>query len=284
VLCCFLNFCGATTACKNLNRSAVAEPYCKLAGTNGPPDPNFASCNASGAWIDSDGDGFSDAEEIQGFIDVNDNGVYDAGIDVLLPRADPHKPDVYLHYDYSYASDHDHNPPPEVIQWMVDAFTVHGVNLHIDPQHNAINESTAKVVTRQDPPDPACAGPSATSMNQLRQTYLPLNQHLAYHYMVFRHWNTCDSALDCNNCPVDDECGGGLPPAFGMYGSAEIAGDDAIVSFGTFVDAGRPIPSNAVSGITMHELGHNFGLFHGGGSCDNFKPNYLSVVNCAAFC
>jgi hypothetical protein len=30
----------------------------------------------------------------------------------------------------------------------------------------------------------------------------------------------------------------------------------------------------------MHELGHNLGLRHGGPfSCDNFKPNYLSVMN-----
>ena len=30
----------------------------------------------------------------------------------------------------------------------------------------------------------------------------------------------------------------------------------------------------------MHELGHNLGLKHGGpGSCDNYKPNYLSIMN-----
>jgi len=64
-----------------------------------------------------------------------------------------------------------------------------------------------------------------------------------------------------------------------MYGIGEINGDDAIVSFGTFVDAGVQIPANALSGVTMHELGHNFGLFHGGPASDNFKPNYLSVMN-----
>ena len=29
----------------------------------------------------------------------------------------------------------------------------------------------------------------------------------------------------------------------------------------------------------MHELGHNFELLHGGSTCDNYKPNYLSVMN-----
>ena len=40
----------------------------------------------------------------------------------------------------------------------------------------------------------------------------------------------------------------------------------------------------AEAAIFMHELGHNFGLRHGGwpgclGSEDNLKPNYLSVMN-----
>jgi protein-disulfide isomerase len=277
---CFVNFCGAQTACANVNRSATATPWCVLTGANGPPDLDFNACNTAGLWRDSDGDGLSDAAEAQGYIDVNANGVYDPGIDVLLPGADPNKADVYLHYDYTVASDHNHNPPPQAIQYMLDAFAAHGVNLHIDPRHNTIDESAAKVVTLQNPPDPACTGPSAKSTAQLRQqTNFGANK-LAYHYMVFSHWATCDSAFDCQErCPADPECGGGLPPEFGMVGSGEIVGDDAIVSFGIFVDAGRPIPANAISGVTMHEFGHNLGLFHGGGACDNFKPNYLSVMN-----
>ncbi len=203
-----------------------------------------------------------------------------------LPGADPHKPDVYLHYDYFYTSDHSHNPPPEAIQWMVDAFAAHGVNLHVDPQHNAIDESAAKVVTllASGPdfvPDPACAGSSAASMHQLRQQYFTSPNNLAYHYVVFSHWSSCDSVADCLRCAPDPECGGGQPPQFGALGSAEIGGDDAIISLGAVVDAGVPIPPSAVSGVTMHEFGHNFGLFHGGPVCDNYKPNYLSVMNYA---
>ncbi len=29
----------------------------------------------------------------------------------------------------------------------------------------------------------------------------------------------------------------------------------------------------------MHELGHNLGLYHGGGDNCNYKPNYNSVMN-----
>ena len=288
---CFVNFCGATISCMNVNRSATSTPYPVLAGVNGPPDPNFSACNAAGLWRDTDGDSLSDAAESQGYIDINANGVDDPDVDIPLPGADPNTPDVYLHYDYTVASDHNHNPPPEAIQFVVDAFAAHGITLHIDAQHNAICENAsdagcitvgtgAKVVTLVANPNPSCAGPSAVSPHQLRAAIPYLNLiKPAYHYMVFGHWSSCDNALDCNQCEADQECGGGSPPSPGSYGSSEIFGDDSIVSFGTLVDADVQIPLEAWGGVTMHELGHNFGLFHGGGICDNYKPNYLSVMN-----
>jgi len=36
---------------------------------------------------------------------------------------------------------------------------------------------------------------------------------------------------------------------------------------------------NFVVGTLMHELGHNLNLRHGGDEDENFKPNYLSVMN-----
>jgi hypothetical protein len=302
---CFVNFCGATAACRNVNLSATTNPYCQLAGIGvfqGSPDPNFGACGGSGGarlWLDTDGDGFSDAAESVGYIDVNANGVFDPGIDVPLPQADPSRPDVYLHYDYMSAPDHDHKPPAEAIQWMIDAFAARGVNLHIDPVHNAIPEAGQKVVTNQTsgPPDfalnSACAGDASTggavSMHALAQQYLPGNMKLAYHYMVFAHYSTCPDAAHCSACTsaAEGDCVSGSttsPPFAGAIGDAEINGGHAIVSLGPFVDSGVSIPIETTSGVTMHELGHNFGLVHGGitssgPDCSNQKPNYISVMN-----
>src|SRR5262249_36179803 len=89
---CYVNFCGATTAYKSLNKSDVGPAFggnslCSLVQAGG-------ECVGT-AFVDSDGDGLSDALETLGYVDMNANGVYDPGINILLLRADPKKPDVY---------------------------------------------------------------------------------------------------------------------------------------------------------------------------------------------
>src|SRR5260370_4008120 len=49
---------------------------------------------------DTDGDGLNDVWEIAGGIDINNDSRIDAVNDVLLPGADPNKPDVYVQYDW----------------------------------------------------------------------------------------------------------------------------------------------------------------------------------------
>jgi hypothetical protein len=75
-------------------------------------------------------------------------------------------------------------------------------------------------------------------------------------------------------------------------GWAEIDGNDFVVSLGSF--AGGVGSTDDQESAVMHELGHNLGLYHGGGvppdvngngydlvddNADNCKPNYLSVMS-----
>ena len=60
----------------------------------------------------------------------------------------------------------------------------------------------------------------------------------------------------------------------GSSGQAEIAGDDLIVSLQCSGQA-----TVSVANTIVHELGHNFGLRHGGFESINYKPNYNSVMN-----
>jgi hypothetical protein len=244
------------------------------------------------ACADSDGDGLPDAWESAGGVDINGDGKIGPKYDVLLPGADPHKVDVYLHYDYTFAADHDHNPPAQAMQYIVDAFAAHGISLHIDPQHSAVSEDKALVVQLTNFPkleaDPACVGPHGVSMYQLRQLTNFGARRFAYHYMIFSHFSECDPTTGaCSKCgqlsAEITSCG--LPefPDGTRSGVSELYGDDAIVSTGYITDAlGIPISSLPLefwAGLSMHEFGHNLALFHGGGDCINQKPNYLSVMN-----
>lgn len=60
--------------------------------------------------------------------------------------------------------------------------------------------------------------------------------------------------------------------------SMGIPGKDFIVSLGSW---GKRNTERAKIGTFMHELGHNLGLKHGGADHNNYKPNYISIMNYA---
>jgi hypothetical protein len=233
----------------------------------------FNACAAISGCVDSDGDGLCDAWEIAGGIDFDGDGIIDPVNDLLLPGADPQRKDLYLEIDYMVAADHGHRPRPEAIQAVVDAFARHGITVHVDPVHDAIPET--RVVTFQSL-DPACAGPSASSIYDLKARYSDPKRRSAYHYVVFGHYNTCDSPIGCAACPPF--IGSQVP--FGSGGLAELPGNDLIVSLGYIFDLGFTPTLEQEAGVLMHELGHNLGLRHGGDQDEpDYKPNFLSVIN-----
>ena len=67
--------------------------------------PDTPAC--SGTCADADGDGLNDAWEIAGGVDLNGDGlITDSTHDLLLTGADPHKPDIFVQYDWL-----DYGPP-----------------------------------------------------------------------------------------------------------------------------------------------------------------------------
>jgi len=103
---------------------------------------------------------------------------------------------------------------------------------------------------------------SASSANILNA------KRLAFRYVLFAH-NVVGSP------------GGGSSGS----GCAEVGGDDAVVTLGSFatttvdgVSHGRGT-TDQQAGTFMHELGHTLGLRHGGIDGNNCKPNYRSVMS-----
>ncbi len=156
-------------------------------------------------------------------------------------------------------------------------------------------------------------GKYAVSLYDLKAMSAYDKQNIAYHYDFFGHYSSCDSNAHCSACPAalnPDGTPKALPVAK-QTGIAEISGNDFIVSMGgLFGDLAKAPGTYSVGSTFMHELGHNLGLHHGGGidtpcgtdadcpggvpgSCsvtpvgkycqlsndDNYKPNYLSVMN-----
>src|SRR5947207_4410541 len=115
---------------------------------------------------------------------------------------------IWMHYDYMVKEGpdgHSHAPNPRAIQMVVEAFRRHGITLHIDPIHNAIPER--QVVTLQ-PVNPACAGPDAVDIHELRATYFQPHGNHTWHYAVFGHRVNCPDAAHCLACSRDPSCGG----------------------------------------------------------------------------
>jgi hypothetical protein len=221
-------------------------------------------------------------------------------------RADPVQ-HVWVHYDYLVGPNGESfAPDPAGIQIVVDAFKQHGVILHIDPQHTAIPLHSVIVF---DVPgsvysfDPACTGPDAVGFSALKAQYFnPTSDH-PWHYVIFGKYVQIGSFDDEVACYQNHD----LPPhsySYGNTGYAELPGYDFVVTPGLDFDypnltdffdyntgeliPGWPPPAYAWATWFMHELGHNLGLYHGGYGrpaggglffTDNYKPNYVSVMN-----
>ena len=217
---------------------------------------------------------------------------------------------VWVHYDYMVGPNGEsYAPDPAGIQIVVDSFKRHGVILHIDPQHTAIPLHSVIVFDAPGNPyysfDPACTGPDAVAFSALKAQYFhPTSDH-PWHYVIFAKYVQVGSAEDFGSCLANHDFPG-FAYQLGNTGYSEVPGYNFVVTPGQFYDNDHPgcfgdfqtgavlpcwpLPDYEWATLFMHELGHNLGLFHGGygtpctssGFCtDNYKPNYVSVMNYA---
>jgi Domain of unknown function DUF11/Cep192 domain 4/HYDIN/CFA65/VesB-like, Ig-like domain len=151
---------------------------------------------------------------------------------------------------------HSHAPDKRAIDAIIEAFRLHGSELHIDPHHTAIPEQI----------DPV-------NFYDLRDQYYQPS-HKFEHYTIFGHFAQDTEEFVCSSFTGVAE----LPPFE--------TGQNFVVALGSLTDltfvSDTVLPWQA--GTFMHELGHNLGLNHGGGLFDqgdftNYKPNFISVMN-----
>ncbi|MFC1758424.1 hypothetical protein ACFL2H_06600, partial [Planctomycetota bacterium] len=234
---------------------------------------------------DDDEDGLPTAwEEQGGGVDINGDGVID--LDLFARGADPFHKDVFVEVDamagrapLPASVDLSDIPGVEstetVLDQVIRSFAdspvdnpdgLGGIRLHIE-----LDESDIPLAPFTDPETPWAEFDAIKGMHvggqDARIASGNRDNIVEARRFVYRYGLFADTR------------------ASGSTGMAEQPGNDFFVTLGdwlhsnedgSIVGGGSP---EQQAGTFMHELGHTFGLRHGGNDDLNYKPNYLSVMN-----
>ena len=241
--------------------------------------------SATGNTADSDGDGIPDLIEQNGY-DRNGDGTID--VDLPAMGANPNHKDIFIEIDYMVNGTDSYQPALATIAKIVQAFDqspvsnpdgTTGIHLHVDYGPNApltwgrtqtwgtLSNSNALPYQRyisECTPEFQWSGVDTIKSTNFARERLPI-----FHYNIWGY-QLCATAPGVAGISRNDKS------------SAEsfIAGaSDFLILPGPWFEANQTPTENDLAGVFMHELGHNLGLMHGGTNHENYKPNYLSVMN-----
>jgi Metallo-peptidase family M12 len=282
--------------------------------------PRAACFDGSGQVIDADGDGLPDCWETSGGgIDFDGDGNIDVGLCVPVDTngdgttdatecANAQRKDLFVYIDYMQF----HKPNPQALSQTQSVATVGvksvreaflaapvenpvpsptGISIHFQVADQPVTfipfDSSSEVSHVNQVAFTPCTGPAgaadpnqgpavdfdtikASNFGTVAERTDPkaLNaKRLAFRYVLFAH-NLVGN------------------PSGGSSGSgcAEVGGDDAVVTLGSFAGSvaghtGGVGTTDQQAGTFMHEFGHLLGLEHGGDDRVNCKPNYRSIMS-----
>ncbi|HEU5182542.1 MAG TPA: hypothetical protein VFW45_17280 [Candidatus Polarisedimenticolia bacterium] len=285
----------------------------------------------SGHWIDYDCDGIQNTGPTGVDLALPDDPDWDevtqknayVVYDWMSP--DPSDPLDVSHQPYPdfIGKDYDGTtdaPVDGTLKRVKDAYARKGIRLKIDPNTNpsAVTSTNPTGITSPLPhvsvvsfanPVGDCATNggvnSAVSFYALKGANFDQRKKFTHKYAVFGHNAECSGNCSSSACLAENSvlgiCGTVGERTTGM---AELAGDDIIVSLGghNLSDGSSAVEPDRTklrdqlvsyqAGTIMHEIGHTFGLDHGGAStggspsCDTSsdsaiprKPNHISSMN-----
>ncbi len=224
--------------------------------TNTGTDPNKA---------DTDGDNIKDGDEVLGTT---------AGLNLKALGFSANHKDFALEFDwYDDATEcgaaHSHRPTPGAIAKMTAAYAAApltnpdgttGIHFIADYGQSSTFSGGSLITGRADGTmdfdfdAPGGGFGEGTPYHTSKLANFDSRRNGIFYYALFGHRFT--------------------GPASSALGVGQLNGDD-FVMFADCSNANDDLLANA----TFHELGHDFGLGHGGFDFENFKPNYNSSMN-----
>jgi hypothetical protein len=280
---------GAKTATLTFNTSNSTIPQTVTLTGNGLSGNPATKPNC----VDSDGDGLCDDWETNG-VWVRTSSTSEKFVDLPSMGADQKHKDLFIQADYMATSyvptgDHTHKLNLAALAQDVAAFNIapvtnpdgtFGIHLHIDcgydctmdPVKNTLwgTASQANQIAEVTPFDSVNVGRASnfdwSNFDTASANFNASGRTLVFHHLIMAHdLRAKDSTSGISR--------NGATTAQFVTGAS-----DFIVSLGSWTTDMMGTTLNQ-SATLMHELGHNLGLQHGGDTGDNYKPNYLSVMN-----
>jgi hypothetical protein len=154
---------------------------------------------------------------------------------------------IYVEIDWMEDGSHTHRPSDEAIARIVRAFACEGYAIHLDISDAIPHQAAIDVL------DSPSASPDVVA---IRNQFFDHAGDPRYYYSIWAH-------------------------AFSRYGQltsssgiADLPGQIHLVTLGENAEY-----AELHAGTFVHEFGHNLGQTHGGADHNNYKPNYLSVMN-----
>lgn len=157
---------------------------------------------------------------------------------------------IFVELDWMEDGTHSHRPSQAVVDRIAQSFTAAGFPVTIEVS-NAIPHQQVIAITSSVAGSPGVQAIMAQNFNHAADS--------RYYYSVWGH-----------NYSL-----GGIPTS--SSGVADWPGRVHLVTLGSF--SGQTGTFSNQVGTFVHEFGHNLGQGHGGADGDNYKPNYLSVMN-----
>ncbi len=213
---------------------------------------------------DSDGDGIPDENEAP--------GTTFCGLPYYDWGARAGTKDIFVHIDYmdpqtNSAATLSVTPRIEALQRIQTAFERKGFKVHFD-----VGTLFGTTI------DKHCLDGRSHKVAYAERLYLRPVSGIADAFTYKA------ASMPLAKVPVFHYCLLGYEPYGSFGGLGEMDGNDFIVTLGnagfsTSTTNGLNYLINSQASTIMHELGHNLGLYHGGDKEENYKPNYLSIMN-----